>query len=77
MLLTFQLLEGVYLARVTTMKIQDFSKRTGVPAKTIRYYEEIGLLPAQPARKTIIVSIPNKILSVCVSSLDRVSLIFR
>jgi MerR family transcriptional regulator, copper efflux regulator len=31
------------------MKIQDFSKRTGVPAKTIRYYEEIGLLPA-PAR---------------------------
>jgi MerR family transcriptional regulator, copper efflux regulator len=31
------------------MKIQEFSKRTGVPAKTIRYYEEIGLLPA-PAR---------------------------
>ena len=31
------------------MKIQEFSKLTGVPAKTIRYYEEIGLLPA-PAR---------------------------
>lgn len=31
------------------MKIQEFSKRTRVPAKTIRYYEEIGLLPA-PAR---------------------------
>ena len=31
------------------MKIQQFSERTGVPAKTIRYYEEIGLLPA-PSR---------------------------
>ena len=31
------------------MKIQEFSKLTKVPAKTIRYYEEIGLLPA-PAR---------------------------
>lgn len=31
------------------MKIQEFSKLAKVPAKTIRYYEEIGLLPA-PAR---------------------------
>ena len=31
------------------MKIQDLSQMTGVSAKTIRYYEEIGLLPA-PAR---------------------------
>jgi DNA-binding transcriptional MerR regulator len=31
------------------MKIQEFSQKTGVTAKTIRYYEEIGLLPA-PAR---------------------------
>lgn len=31
------------------MKIQEFSRLTGVPAKTIRYYEEVGLLPA-PAR---------------------------
>ncbi len=31
------------------MKIQGFSQLTGVPAKTIRYYEEIGLIP-QPAR---------------------------
>ena len=31
------------------MKIQDLSQLTGVSAKTIRYYEEIGLLPA-PAR---------------------------
>ncbi len=31
------------------MRIQDASQTTGVAAKTIRYYEEIGLLPA-PAR---------------------------
>lgn len=29
--------------------IGDVSKRTGVPAPTIRYYEEVGLLPS-PAR---------------------------
>ena len=28
------------------MKIQDFAQRTGLPAKTIRYYESIGLLGA-------------------------------
>ncbi len=31
------------------MKIQDVSQHTGVSARTIRYYEEIGLLPP-PAR---------------------------
>lgn len=31
------------------MKIQELTRITGVSAKTIRYYEEIGLLPA-PAR---------------------------
>lgn len=31
------------------MKIQELSKETGVSAKTIRYYEEIGLLP-DPSR---------------------------
>ncbi|GAB4468504.1 MAG: hypothetical protein Kow0070_31730 [Anaerolineales bacterium] len=31
------------------MKIQELAKLTGVSAKTIRYYEEIGLLPP-PAR---------------------------
>jgi DNA-binding transcriptional MerR regulator len=31
------------------MKIQDLSQMTGVSAKTIRYYEKIGLLPA-PSR---------------------------
>ena len=28
------------------LQIGELSKRTGVPSKTIRYYEEIGLLPA-------------------------------
>lgn len=31
------------------MKIQELAQNTGVSAKTIRYYEEIGILPA-PAR---------------------------
>jgi len=31
------------------MKIQELAERIGVSAKTIRYYEEIGLLP-MPAR---------------------------
>ena len=33
------------------MKISDLSNLTSVPKKTIRYYEEIGLLP-QPNRKS-------------------------
>jgi DNA-binding transcriptional MerR regulator len=28
------------------MRIGELSRRTGVPTKTIRYYEEIGVLPA-------------------------------
>lgn len=32
------------------MKIQELSKATGVPAKTIRFYEESGVLPS-PKRK--------------------------
>lgn len=31
------------------MKIQELAQKTGVSARTIRYYEEIGILPA-PAR---------------------------
>lgn len=31
------------------MKIQELAQSTGISAKTIRYYEEIGILPA-PAR---------------------------
>jgi DNA-binding transcriptional MerR regulator len=31
------------------MQIRDVAQHTGVPAKTIRYYEQIGLLPP-PAR---------------------------
>lgn len=30
------------------MKIQAFSKLTGLPAKTIRYYESIGILASPP-----------------------------
>jgi DNA-binding transcriptional MerR regulator len=30
------------------MLIQEFAQKTGVPAKTIRYYEAIGLLPPPP-----------------------------
>ncbi|HHH30859.1 MAG TPA: MerR family DNA-binding transcriptional regulator, partial [Polyangiaceae bacterium] len=31
------------------MKIGEVAERSGVPAKTIRYYEEVGLLP-EPER---------------------------
>ena len=31
------------------MRIKQFSEQTGLPPKTIRYYEEVGLLP--PARR--------------------------
>jgi DNA-binding transcriptional MerR regulator len=32
------------------MQIRELSNQTGVPSKTIRYYEDIGLLP-KPSRK--------------------------
>lgn len=32
------------------MRIGELSEQTGIPAKTIRYYEEIGLLP--PPKRT-------------------------
>lgn len=34
------------MGRMAGLLIGDVSKRTGVPAPTIRYYEEIGLLPS-------------------------------
>ena len=51
--LTFPLLEGLRLAHLQgggksmarTLTIGDAAKTSGVPAKTIRYYEEIGVLP--------------------------------
>jgi MerR family copper efflux transcriptional regulator len=38
----------VYGARVTTMRIKEVAERSGFSAPTLRYYEEIGLLPAPP-----------------------------
>jgi len=35
--------------KVATLNIGGLAKRTGIAAKTIRYYESVGLLPA-PAR---------------------------
>ncbi len=49
LLLTFQWLERVQyvrLERCSVMLIQELALQAGVAAKTIRYYETIGLLPA-------------------------------
>ena len=50
------------------MKIHELTDRTGVPAKTIRYYEEIELLPA-PARE------PNGYRSYTDTDIDRLKLV--
>ena len=34
------------MGRLTVMRIGELAQRTGVPTKTIRYYEDIGVLPA-------------------------------
>jgi DNA-binding transcriptional MerR regulator len=46
------------------MEIRELAELTGVPAKTIRYYESIGVLPA-PERK------PNRYRSYRDSDVDR------
>ena len=52
--LTFQQLEGLYCLESSEVngmfQIGALSKQADVPEKTIRYYEEIGLLP--PARRS-------------------------
>lgn len=50
------------------MKIRELTERTRVPAKTIRYYEEIELLPA-PARE------PNGYRSYSEADIDRLKLV--
>lgn len=50
------------------MEIRELVELTGVPAKTIRYYEEIALLP-QPARK------PNGYREYSVVDIDRLKLV--
>lgn len=50
------------------MKIKDLSLDSGVPAKTIRYYEEIGVLP--PAKR-----LPNGYRTYSESDLDRLRLV--
>src|SRR5215217_5326382 len=32
---------------MTTLRIAEVARRTGVPATTLRYYEQIGLMPAR------------------------------
>lgn len=42
---TFQLTGGL-VAIIATMRIGELAAQTGVPTKTIRYYEEIDVLPS-------------------------------
>ena len=50
------------------MRISELSEHTGVPAKTIRYYEEMGLLPT-PIRK------PNGYREYTEPDIDRLKLV--
>ncbi|WP_455013358.1 MerR family transcriptional regulator [Mycobacterium antarcticum] len=37
---------NAYRQGMTAMQISELSRRSGVPASTLRYYGQIGLLPA-------------------------------
>jgi MerR family transcriptional regulator, repressor of the yfmOP operon len=39
-------------ATATTLRIGEVAKRVGTTPRTIRYYEEIGLLPGEDARES-------------------------
>jgi MerR family transcriptional regulator, copper efflux regulator len=47
--LTFKSTSRSTVAVVTTMRIKELAERSGFSAPTLRYYEELGLLP-EPAR---------------------------
>jgi DNA-binding transcriptional MerR regulator len=44
--LTFDPGAGFSVARVSTYRISELARRTGVPPSTLRFYEQAGLLPA-------------------------------
>jgi DNA-binding transcriptional MerR regulator len=48
--LTFELGRRFTLLDVTTLRISELAERTGVPATTLRYYEDAGLLSAERTR---------------------------
>jgi DNA-binding transcriptional MerR regulator len=50
------------------MQISELTDRTGVPAKTVRYYEEMGLLPAATRK-------PNGYREYGEADIDRLSLV--
>jgi DNA-binding transcriptional MerR regulator len=57
-----------YQEKGITMQISELSERTGTPAKTIRYYEETGLLPP-PSRR------PNGYREYSEPDIDRLKLV--
>ena len=44
--MTFNPGSGFSVARVSTYRISELARRTGVPPSTLRFYEQAGLLPA-------------------------------
>jgi MerR family copper efflux transcriptional regulator len=44
--LDLRVVSKVYRRTVTVMRISELSRRSGVPASTLRYYDDVGLLPA-------------------------------
>ncbi len=47
--MTFELARRFTVATVTSYRISQLAALSGVPASTLRYYDEAGLLPAERA----------------------------